>query len=315
MGVSGWRNYSINRVAAETLRNLGFWFIPVIFVPILWPVYALSSDGYNKFSEGINFQLTRSSKPLLDAMLLLFSVDPVLLIIGMAGVAFCVAKREFLFLIWIAPSLLFLYILNYVSYFFLIPMIPAFCIASAVMINDLANVISKEHGRRIKRNLSFAVISVVGAFGLVITTVLVATENNSSYLEASAAAMLYLPNSDPNKSNSDINEKNTANPDGGLTIIASPKFYWIMQHVFDRHDYDYRTQYSLISSKTLSDILRGSEKVLMVADSGILEVVNSERKPDNERAKLRAERLSEIYDSTTLAAKLGTVEIRTNYGA
>jgi hypothetical protein len=183
------------------------------------------------------------------------------------------------------------------------------------MINDLANVISKEHGRRIRQILPLAVISVVGAFGLVITTVLIAGENNSSYLEASAAAMLYLPNSDPTKSNSDITEKNTATSDGGLTIIASPKYYWIMQYVFDRDHYDYRTQYSLISSKTLSDILKGSEKVLMVADAGILEVVNNERKPDNERAKLRAERLSEIYDSTKLAAKLGTVEIRTNYGA
>ena len=313
MVVSGWRNYGKNVVAVQTLRNLGVWFISVILVSLLWPVYALSSDGYNNFSEGINFQLTRSSKPLLDAMLLLFGIDPVLLIIGMAGVAFCIAKREFLFLIWIVPSLLFLYILNYVSYFFLIPMIPAFCIAAAVMINELVNLISKKHGRRTRQILPFVAISVIGAFGLIITTVLVASQNNSSYLEASAAAMLYLPDGDPIKGNSQINERNTVNSDGGLTIIASPKFYWIMQYVFDKHQYDYRTQYSLISTKTLTDILKGSEKVLMVADAGILEVVNNERKPDNERAKLRAERLSEIYDNTKLVAKLGTVEIRTNY--
>jgi hypothetical protein len=51
----------------------------------------------------------------------------------------------------------------------------------------------------------------------------------------------------------------------------------------------------------------------MVADPGILEMVNNERMPDNERAKLRAERLSEIYNSTKLVVRLGTVEIRTNY--
>ena len=51
----------------------------------------------------------------------------------------------------------------------------------------------------------------------------------------------------------------------------------------------------------------------MVSDVGMLEVTNNEREPNNERAKIRAERLSEIYNSTKLAAKLGKVEIRTNY--
>ncbi|MDQ3840542.1 MAG: glycosyltransferase family 39 protein, partial [Thermoproteota archaeon] len=127
---AGWRNRSRKRVTIMRLRNLAFWFIPVILVPMLWPLYAISVDGYDSFIEGINFQMTRSSRPLLDAMLLLFSTDPVLLTAGMVGIAYCAAKREFVFLIWIVPSLLFLYILDYVSYFFLFPLIPAFCIAS-----------------------------------------------------------------------------------------------------------------------------------------------------------------------------------------
>jgi hypothetical protein len=137
------------------------------------------------------------------------------------------------------------------------------------------------------------------------------SEENSSYLEATAAAMRYLPNGNPIESNGYINE-NTLDSDAGLTIIiVSP--YWIMQYVFDKYEYDYRTQYSLISMKTLGNMLEGSEKVLMVAYAGMLEVINNEREPDNERAKLRAERLSEIYNITKLAAKLGKVEIRTNY--
>lgn len=307
----GRMNHGKNKTI-ERLRILRFWFIPVILVPILWPVYAISVDGYDKFIQGINFQLTRSSKPLLDAVLLFYSTDPVLLALGIAGITFCAVKREFLFLIWIVPFMLFLYILDYVSYFFLFPLIPAFCIASAVMISDSANAIFKERKKGIQQILPFAAISAIGAFGLITTTALVVSEENSSYLEAAAAAMRYLPNGNPIQSNGDITE-NTLNSDAGLTVIGSPGFYWIMQYVFDKQEYDYRTQYSLISMETLSNILEGSEKVLIVADTGILEVINNEREPDNERAKLRAERLSKIYNNTDLAARVGKVEIRTNY--
>jgi hypothetical protein len=310
---AGWRNRSRKRVTVMRLRNLALWFIPVILVPMLWPIYAISADGYDNFIEGINFQMTRSSRPLLDAMLLLFSVDPVLLTVGVGAVAYCAVKREFLSLIWIVPSLIFYYILDYVSYFFLIPLIPAFCISSAVAINDLTNVVSKGQRRRIKQILPFAAISVMGIFGLVTNTALVASEKNSSHLEAAASTMHFLPNSNPFKIYGYTSGKNTSSSEGDLTIISSPALYWIVQYVFDKHEYDYRTQYSLISTRTLDNILRGSEKVLMVADSGILEIINHEREPDNERAKIRAERLSEIYNSTELVAKLGTVEIRTNY--
>jgi hypothetical protein len=295
----------------DKLRNMVIWLIPVILIPVLWPIHAISVDGFDNFIEGINFQLTRSSKPLFDAILLFFSTDPILLTLGMAGIAFCAAKREYLFLIWTVPFMLFLYFLNYVSYFFLFPLIPAFCIASAVMINDSVNAIFKQR-KTIGDILLSAAVFVISVFGLVATTALVASEENSSYLEAAAVAMHHLPSGNPAENNGDTNQ-NMLDSGRNLTVVAGPGFYWIMQYVFDKHDYDYRTQYSLISTKTLNNILKGSEKVLMVADPGILEIVNNERIPDNERAKLRAERLSEIYNSTKLVVKLGNVEIRTNY--
>jgi Dolichyl-phosphate-mannose-protein mannosyltransferase len=295
----------------DKLRNMVIWLIPVILIPVLWPIHAISVDGFDNFIEGINFQLTRSSKPLFDAILLFFSTDPILLTLGMAGIAFCAAKREYLFLIWTVPFMLFLYFLNYVSYFFLFPLIPAFCIASAVMINDSVNAIFKQR-KTIGDILLSAAVFVISVFGLVATTALVASEENSSYLEAAAVAMHHLPSGNPAENNGDTNQ-NMLDSGRNLTVVAGPGFYWIMQYVFDKHDYDYRTQYSLISTKTLNNILKGSEKVLMVADPGILEIVNNERMPDNERAKLRAERLSEIYNSTKLVVKLGNVEIRTNY--
>lgn len=304
-------NQASKRITVNRLRFLILWFIPVILVPTLWLVYAISADDYDKFIEGINFQMSRSSKPLLDSLQLFYSTDPILLILGISGIAFCAAKREFLFLVWIVPFMLFLYILDYASYFFLIPIIPALCIASAVMISDSVDAIFKRR-KRIKQILPFAAVSAVGAFGLVSTTALIMSQENSSYVIAAAAATHYLPNSSPVSSAGNITQ-NTLNYDGGLTVIASPKLYWIIQYVFDKHEYDYRTQFSLISMKTLNNILEGSEKVLMVADPGILEIISNEREPDNERAKLRAERLSEIYNNTELAVKLDKIEIRKNY--
>jgi hypothetical protein len=51
----------------------------------------------------------------------------------------------------------------------------------------------------------------------------------------------------------------------------------------------------------------------MIADNRILDTVNNEKEPNNAKAQLRAERLSEIYNNTGTAVKLGKVEIRTNY--
>ena len=51
----------------------------------------------------------------------------------------------------------------------------------------------------------------------------------------------------------------------------------------------------------------------MIADQGITEIVKNEKQPDNAKAQLRAERLSEIYFNTKLEEKVGRVEIRTNY--
>ena len=189
----------------DKLRNMVIWLIPVILIPVLWPIHAISVDGFDNFIEGINFQLTRSSKPLFDAILLLFSTDPILLTLGMAGIAFCAAKREYLFLIWTVPFMLFLYFLNYVSYFFLFLLIPAFCIASAVMINDSVNAIFKRK-KTIGDILFSAVVFVISVFGLVATTSLVASEENSSYLEATAVAMHHLPSSNPEENNGGINK-------------------------------------------------------------------------------------------------------------
>jgi asparagine N-glycosylation enzyme membrane subunit Stt3 len=283
------------------------WFIPVILIPLIWPAYAISIGQYENWMEGINFQIARDSKPLLDVIMQFYSTDPVLLILGIMGAGYCaVLKRELLFLIWIVPFLIFLYTIDYVSSFFLIPLIPPLCTASAVMITDLSDRIVKKR-KSLKQLLPLGIISAIAIYGLINTTASILKSENSNYLEVAAAVTKQLPTGIGTQNGS------TASLDDKMTVIGNPRFNWILQYVFDKPNYSYKTQYNLINKHTLERILDGSERVIMIADQGITEIVKNEKQPDNAKAQLRAERLSEIYFNTKLEDKVGRVEIRTNY--
>jgi hypothetical protein len=289
------------------LKNLSLWFIPVILIPLIWPAYAISIGQYENWMEGINFQIERDSKPLLDVIMQFYSTDPVLLILGIMGAGYCaVLKRELLFLIWIVPFLIFLYTIDYVSSFFLIPLIPPLCIAPAVMIMDLSDRIVEKR-KRLKQLLPLGIISAIAIFGLINTTALILKSENSNYLEVAAAVTKQLPTGISTQNGS------TASHDDQMTVIGNPRFNWILQYVFDKPNYSYKTQYNLINKHTLDRILDGSERVIMIADQGITAIVKNEKQPDNAKAQLRAERLSDIYFNTRLEDKIGRVEIRTNY--
>jgi hypothetical protein len=295
------------------IKNLAFWFVPVVLLPLLWLVYAIFVGQYEGWMEGINFQATRESRPLFDIMdkdnviSNFYTMDPVLLILGITGVGYCVVvKREILFLIWVMPFLIFLYFINYVASFFLIPLLPALCIAPAVMIIDLSDRLIKNR-KRTKQLLPFGIISAIAIFGFINTTAFVSESENSSYLELAAAVTRQLP---PDTS---LQDGASSGQDGQVTVIGNPRFYWILQYVFDRPQYSYKTQYNLINIHTVERIVEGSEKVVMIADEGIIEIVKNEKEPDNPKEQRRAERLSEIYFSTELKNKIGMAEVRTNY--
>jgi hypothetical protein len=270
---------------------------------------------YDKLIEGMVFHTTRASKPLLDNLMSFYEADPVLLIVGIAGIIFStVIKRDMLFLFWIIPFLTFLYVIDYVSSFFLIPLIPPFCIASGILITDLSNRIAKNK-RRIKELLPLATISMIGIFGFASTTAAIMESENSSYFNVLSSVTRYLPKDvnvqSVSAGSSNDNEDDDDNPN--MTVIGNPRFNWILQYVFDKPEYNYKTQYNLINIHTLEDILDGSEKVIMIADRDILEIVRNEKEPDNAKAQLRADRLSEIYYNTNIAETVDRVEIRTNY--
>src|SRR5215208_3955484 len=115
----------------RSLKLLGLWFIPVVLIPSIWPIYSISVNQFDEWLYGIDFQSRREGKPLAGALGFFFENDPLLFLLGLFGLIFAVIKRDFLVLLWVLPFLLFLYIVSWVSYFHITPIIAAFCLAAA----------------------------------------------------------------------------------------------------------------------------------------------------------------------------------------
>ena len=302
----------------KSFKALGLWIIPVILIPLMWPAHTVLGGEFDQWQEGIIYQTTRASKPLFDAVNDFYNKDPVLLILGIAGFIFAtITRRDLLFIFWVIPFLAFFYVVDYVSHFHMIPLIPAFCIGAAVLIGDLSEKVMKNK-KLVRRILPFAIISAIGIFGLVSTTSLIVKARNSSDFDVIASVVQYLPQG--------LEKPNIAGNGQGLesvsedltnsenvTIIGTSRHFWILQYVFDKLDYDYKSPNNMVSKKTLEGIEDGSEKVLMIADENMRKIVSGEELPRTSKAEIKAERLADIYDNSKTVANVHKVEIRTNY--
>jgi hypothetical protein len=126
----------------KSLKTLGLWFIPIILIPAIWPVYAFAVGELDKWLDlerGVLWQTQRTFKPLTDAAKLDFEIDPVLFLLGMLGIIYTViVRRDMLTLLWTIPFLLFLYQIHFVSYWHLVPILPVLCIAASIFIEDIS---------------------------------------------------------------------------------------------------------------------------------------------------------------------------------
>src|SRR5919198_502175 len=137
----------ITKIRNLNLKALGIWFIPVILIPLIWPAYAISIGQFDSWMDGVIWQTNRQgNKPLLDSVNAFFKVDTILLVLGVIGSFYAVAiKRDFFFLLWIIPFLVFLYFIGFVSLFHFIPLLAVFSISSAILITDISNRISNKN--------------------------------------------------------------------------------------------------------------------------------------------------------------------------
>ena len=194
----------------------------MILIPLLWPLYSVVAGQSDLWVEWVLWQTDRN-KPLSISLTNFLQIDPVITLMGIAGFIWTGIKKDFFPLMWVAPFLIFSYFIGWVQYFHLIIIFPAFCIASAVLLNRVQIFIRQSHSNQILSQTPFVAIA---GFGLIISTMLITTNVNTSYYQIYGQIARNLP--DPNSKNNE-----------SVTLIGSHWWvwdsYWITQSVLGKH--------------------------------------------------------------------------------
>lgn len=228
----------LSRRRDKSWRNFWAWIVPVILIPMIWPIYAILVGDFDKLLEDLTWNIQRGeiqldsavSSILVNSLKYIFQIDPVIFILGIAGIIFSEIKRDIFILLWAIPIIVFLFLINFVSFFHLVPLLPLFCIAAAKMLIDLSNRIKNIKVRKI---LPFAIISAIGVFGLVSTTMLITSNVTSSYFKVYSFLVSYLANQIGLDNPDDLTDKDD---DDKIAMIGrhwTQSFYWIPKYVFD----------------------------------------------------------------------------------
>jgi Dolichyl-phosphate-mannose-protein mannosyltransferase len=271
----------------KKFKNLTMlWFTPVILIPLIWPVYAILTGHFDEWLTGVLYQIERESdKTLYHSITLIFKIDPVLLTFGTAGFVYTLLKRDYFLLLWIIPYLLFLYYSGWVTHFHWMLLIPALCIAAAILLQDSSNRIRSR--KKVTQILGLGMISAFVFFGLYTTITLITLNLNSSYLEIYGFTVQEL------QDRSELTKENNET----LTVIGGHRIkalMWIPQYVFDinvsfRDTDDPKDNFTIPVEK--------NEKLVLIVDpslrSKLLQYVGGDEK---------YERIGKIYhDSDTIA--------------
>jgi hypothetical protein len=289
----------------KNLKTLGLWFIPVILIPLIWPAYAISIDEFNLWLHGLYFQTHRGVQSLFESIIYDFQIDPILISIGIFGFAFAVIKKDFLILLWLFPFLSVLYFVGFVSYWHLLPLLPAFCIAAARLLEDLPkrittankvkNIINNRHHHHHNHHqqlqnkllslLPFIVTTEIVFFGFLLTTYVLIINDNLIHFKAIAFISQDLNNNNNNNNNKTV-------------LISNPFYSWIPKYVFKLNNYQIVDYYDNIPIK--------AQRVIFVVDSDWKEKLNNHmignnmEKNFNLYGKNNITTFGDIYDNVTI---------------
>jgi hypothetical protein len=249
--------FFVFRNSNRSLKLLGLWLIPVITIPLIWPIYSIALNQFDEWVYGIEFQSRREGKPLTGAIEFFFEKDPVLFLLGLAGLIFAAIRRDFLILLWAIPFFLFFSLVSWVSYFHLSPIIPLFCISAAPsLVYSFEKIARKKAvtGQLVK----YAVISSLTVLGFVCSWMLVTTNVTSDFFRLYSFIVDYLPYYDHV---SHINDNNVSFLVGRYWTEI---FIWIPKYVFDKD-----TQYMKENNDSISEELGKSRNVIFLVDRNV----------------------------------------------
>jgi hypothetical protein len=254
------------------IRKLGIWFIPVILIPLIWPIYSVSIGEFDLWLEDTIWNAQREynylnwpiGSSLLNSLVYIFQIDPTIFVLGCAGIVFSYIKRDHFVLLWIFPFLIFLFVIDFVSFFHLILLLPIICISAAKLIVSLASKVKKIKFQRI---LPIAVISIIGVFGLGSITALITLNVNSSYFDVYAFVVQYLVDHHNQLDNNKDYETIGSFDEDKLVMLGrhwTMGYFWIPKHIFDINiDFKRIDQVNDIPVPVVTD------KILLIVDNQV----------------------------------------------
>ena len=275
--------------ATNRVKIVTIWLLPVILIPMIWPAYAFLSGDFEEWIDGVLWQSSErksEGKSFYEIINSAFKTDPVLLILGAAGVVYLTIRREFFPLIWIVPYVIFLILVGWVTHFHLIPIIPILCISIANLVYDIPAIM------HIKKSIptSTIIVSAIAIFGLISSTILISAD----LTDAQYASVAYIANAIslqmavlPIKTI--VTRSRSLYSDNQITVISSPLFSWIYIYVFDaNHIFTHDRDTQPITT----------QKIMLLVDSTYKHVISG---VEGENAT-QVNRLKNIYNNTDIVA-------------
>ena len=187
-------NNNNKRTKSLDIKALGVWFLPVVLIPMIWPIYAISTGHLGDWLDGVVWQANRADRPFAPEMKTVFMMmDPVVLLLGSAGLIYSVIKKDYFILLWAFPYLILIYLLNWVYFFHIIPVIAVFCMGGTIFLLDM---IQKLRNKSLIRISSLTIFGAIIIFPVVfISEILVKINGNDSPVHEllSVTITVYVP--------------------------------------------------------------------------------------------------------------------------
>jgi hypothetical protein len=220
----------------------------------------------------------------------IFRMDPILLTLGMTGAIFAaIIKRDFFILLWIIPFVIFASVIESVVYFHWVLLLPVFCIAAAILIEDLSKRIIRTK-KKVQQLLLFSITSGIGTFGLISTIMLVTNNFFLSQFEAAAFVVQNLQDNTSNGSN--------------ITIISGPIYSWIFRYVFNQ---DHVFSHPRDSSQPIT------KRIVLMDDTAYRHVISDALAKKEIEDKKQIEMLNKLYNNTNIIASFVDNGVQYNY--
>lgn len=183
------------------------WIIPVLLIPMLWPANSVMLGQFDSWIQDVLWQSQRGNS-ILEIIGYFLIIDPVLFVIGFAGIVYSAITKNKFVLFWFVPFIVFLSLIGFKQYFHWIPIIPILCIAASIWLFSLPKKIKYLQSKTIH----YGIIGAILVFGFANTVIIITDDVSYNQFEALSFVI--------------------ENHDNQSTILAGPVYTWIMYDVF-----------------------------------------------------------------------------------